>query len=96
VLREACSCGLVPIASRMGGLPDSVDDGQSGFLTEMRDVPSMANRLERLLSDPALRSTMGRASRAKMVRELDHSVAMPQLEQAYDDARSMRAGSSRQ
>lgn len=91
VLREACACGLVPIATRMGGLPDSVDDGESGFLTEMRDSAAMGERLELLLRDPALRSTMGRASRAKMVREFDHSVAMPQLEQAYDDARRLHA-----
>lgn len=91
VLREACACGLVPIATRMGGLPDSVDDGETGFLTEMHDADTMAERLERLLGDPALRATMGRASRAKMVRELDHGVAMPQLEQAYDDARRLFA-----
>lgn len=91
VLREAASCGLVPIATRMGGLPDSVDDNESGFLTEMRDVPAMSARLEQLLTDPHLRASMGRASREKMVREFDHSVSMPFLERAYDDARSMHA-----
>jgi colanic acid/amylovoran biosynthesis glycosyltransferase len=87
VLREGAASGLVPIATRIGGLPDSVDDGESGFLVEQRDVSTMADRLQRLLSDPALRRTMGSASRAKMVREFDHRVSIPQLEQAYDDAR---------
>lgn len=87
VLREAAACGLVPIATRMGGLPDSIEDGVSGYLTEMRDVDAMAERLEQLLNDPGLRARMGRRSSEKMRRELDHSVSMPQLEQAYDDAR---------
>ncbi|MET0283257.1 MAG: glycosyltransferase [Polyangiales bacterium] len=90
VLREAAACGLVPIASRMGGLPDSVDDGESGFLVEMRDVTTLSARLEQLLRDPALRARMGRASRAKMVRQFDHHTTMPELERAYDDARAMR------
>jgi colanic acid/amylovoran biosynthesis glycosyltransferase len=89
VLREAAACGLVPIATRMGGLPDSIDEGESGYLTEMQDVEAMAERLAQLLADPVLRARMGRASREKMVRELDHGVSMPQLEQAYDDARTM-------
>ncbi|HEX5659009.1 MAG TPA: glycosyltransferase [Polyangiales bacterium] len=88
VLREAAACGLVPIASRMGGLPDSVEDGETGFLTEMRDVDQLSERLQRLLCDAALRTRMSLASRDKMVREMDHSLAMPQLERAYDDARA--------
>jgi colanic acid/amylovoran biosynthesis glycosyltransferase len=89
VLREAAAFGLVPIATRVGGLPDSVDDGESGFLVEQRDADALAERLQRLLVDPALRHAMGRASRAKMVREFDHGVSMPQLERAYDDARAL-------
>jgi colanic acid/amylovoran biosynthesis glycosyltransferase len=88
VLREAAACGLVPIATRVGGLADSVDDGRSGYLTEMRDVGQMAERLDRLLRDAALREGMSRASREKMVNEMDHALAMPQLERAYDDVRA--------
>jgi colanic acid/amylovoran biosynthesis glycosyltransferase len=91
VLREAASSGMVPIATRHGGLPDSVDDGTTGFLVEERDVAAMAERLKQLFTDPALRTSLSQGARQKMIRELDHSVSIAALERAYDDARSRYA-----
>lgn len=91
VLREAASSGLVPIATRHGGLPDSVDDGVTGFLVEERDVAAMADRLKSLFSDAALRKTLSHGARQKMLREFDHAVSIAQLERAYDDARELHA-----
>lgn len=91
VLREAASCGLVPIGTTVGGSEDAIDDGVSGFITAPADVDAMAERLNRLLTAPAARLHMGRAARDKMERELDRRVSMQQLERAYDDARALHA-----
>lgn len=91
VLREAAACGLVAIGSRHGGLPDSIEDGETGFLVDERDVQAMSDRLRRLVTDAALRRLLASAARRKMEREFDHSVSMPVLEAAYDDARRLYA-----
>jgi colanic acid/amylovoran biosynthesis glycosyltransferase len=91
VLREAAACGLVPIATLHGGLPDSVDDGRSGFLVPERDVAALAERLERVLADNSLRAALAQAARRKMEREFDQRVVMRALEATYDDARRMHA-----
>lgn len=91
-LREAASAGLASIVTRHGGLPDSVEDGVTGYLVDEHDVAGMAERLERLLGNADLRVAMGAAARSKMVREFDHTITMPVLEHAYDEARALHAG----
>lgn len=93
-LREAASAGLVSIVTRHGGLPDSVDDGVTGFVVEEHDVSGMAERLEQLLGNAALRVSLGMGARHKMQREFDHAITMPVLENAYDEARALHASRS--
>ncbi len=89
VLREAAACGLVAIATRHGGLPDSVEDGVTGFLVAERDVAGMGERLEQLCADSALRASMGAAARRKMEQEFDVASSTAALEAAYDEARRL-------
>jgi glycosyltransferase involved in cell wall biosynthesis len=63
---EAMASGLPVVASRVGGVPDLVEDGVSGFLIPPRDPSALAVALERLIVDPDSRSRMGRAARAKV------------------------------
>jgi glycosyltransferase involved in cell wall biosynthesis len=75
---EASQSGVVPVAyrfgkavvaSRVGGLPDLVDDGQTGLLVPPRDVHGLASAIIRLLQDDPLRQAMGRAGHSKMETE---------------------------
>jgi glycosyltransferase involved in cell wall biosynthesis len=50
--------GLIPIASRVGGLPDNIDDGETGFLVEPENLNIFADRVMRLYNDPELRRRM--------------------------------------
>jgi len=50
---EAMACEVVPIATRVGGLPEVIDHGKNGFLTEVGDVDAMANYAIEMLEDPA-------------------------------------------
>lgn len=63
VLLEAMSFGLPLVATRWRGLPSIVADGENGFLAPVRDPGAVADLLDRLLADPALRETLGRKGR---------------------------------
>ena len=86
VLKEAMACSLPVVAISISGIPELVDDGRSGFLVPPRDTSALADALERLQSDPALRHQMGRAGRGKVVREFNlrtSTAKRAQLFQSY-------------
>lgn len=56
---EAMACGAPVVATAVGGIPEQVADGETGFLTPAGDAGAMAARVSQLLADPALRRTMG-------------------------------------
>jgi glycosyltransferase involved in cell wall biosynthesis len=87
VAKEASACGVPLIATYHAGLPEIVDDGETGFLVPERRVDALADRLIRLLDDDALRRRMGRAARAKMEREFDLHDRVRALERHYDAVR---------
>src|ERR687890_1809818 len=60
---EAMACEVPVVASRVGGVPEVVTDGETGCLAEVGDVDKMADDAARLLSDDAARRAMGRRAR---------------------------------
>jgi glycosyltransferase involved in cell wall biosynthesis len=68
---EAMAASLPVIASRVGGLPEVVEDGVTGLLVPPGDPQALARALATLLADPQLRLTMGRAGRARAERLFD-------------------------
>lgn len=69
VLLEAMACGLPTVSTRWRGIPSIVEEGQTGFLVDIRDVDALADRLTVLADDPELCQRLGRAGRAKFERE---------------------------
>ena len=61
---EASASGLPVIASRSGGIPEAVREGETGFLVDPDDPAAVAAKAIRLLGDDALRRRMGAAGRA--------------------------------
>jgi len=59
------------VATRMGAMPEIVDDGTTGLLIEVGDDRSLAAALERLLGDARLRASMGRAARQRAEHRFD-------------------------
>lgn len=62
---EAMASGLPVIASRIGGLPYTVRDGETGLLYEPGNAEDLVKKIERLLDEPQLRDKMGRAGRRR-------------------------------
>ena len=85
-LKEGSAAGCAALGTYHGGIPEIIDDGVTGYLVPERDVPALAARLHRLLTDRAHCATLGRAARAKMEREYDLTRQVQELEQRYDEA----------
>ncbi len=66
---EAMAAGRPVVASRLGGLPFTIPDGATGLLAEPSNPTDLAEKLERLLDDAALRDRLGKAGR---MRFLEH------------------------
>src|SRR5438128_7053394 len=60
---EAMAVQVPVIASRVGGIPEVVDDGEDGFLSAVGDVDKMADDAARLLNEPKLRREFGKHAR---------------------------------
>ncbi len=85
-LLEAMSCGLPAIATRVGGNPEVVADGQSGFLFASGDDLELAERITRLAADPEARHAMGEAARKRAVAEFSLDVMIGKYYSLYIDA----------
>jgi N-acetyl-alpha-D-glucosaminyl L-malate synthase BshA len=83
VALEAMSCLVPVVASRVGGLPEVVEEGVTGFLAEIGDVDRMAEAAVAILSDDALAARMGAAGRASAVANFTTDAVIPQYLDYY-------------
>jgi N-acetyl-alpha-D-glucosaminyl L-malate synthase BshA len=85
---EAMACGVPVVASKVGGLPEVVTDGVTGFLHPPDHVSEMAGSAIRILSDQALHARMA-AEGARLARErFSSDRIVPQYETVYEQALS--------
>lgn len=73
VAAEAQACGVPVVASRDGGTPETIIEGESGFLAPPGDVFAWSDALSRLVADAPLRARMGAAGRAQAVERFSAS-----------------------
>lgn len=69
VLLEAMQHHLPCVSTTEGGIPGIIDEGKTGFLVPKHDAETLANKIEFLLTDSALRKRMGEAGREKFEKE---------------------------
>lgn len=91
VIAEAMASWKPVIGTRVGGIPELIDDGETGFLVERGDIPSMAGKILQLLSDPVLRASMGSKGRQAAEAKFDHRRNVSKLIELYGLARPGRA-----
>lgn len=68
-LLQAASAGVPIVASRAGGIPEAVRDGENGLLVPPGDVAALRESIGLLLADPARRHALGAGGRALMARD---------------------------
>jgi D-inositol-3-phosphate glycosyltransferase len=84
---EAMACGVPVVASRVGGLVSTVNDGVTGYLIPWRCPEPFAEKLEVLLGNSELRANFGRAARKSVERFRWPAVGM-RIADVYDQARA--------
>jgi len=85
---EAMATGLPVIATDVGGNPELVDNGETGFLVPAGDAEAMARAINRYVADPELTSQHGRNGRQKIVRHYSLDVMVDRYLAVYDDVLS--------
>jgi N-acetyl-alpha-D-glucosaminyl L-malate synthase BshA len=80
---EAMACEVPVIASRVGGLPEVIEDGKTGFMLEMGDVEAMARTALKILQSDNLRREMGRQARASALGRFSTEKIIPMYEDYY-------------
>ncbi len=94
VIMEGMTAAKPVIASRIGGLPEMVDDGVSGFLFEPQNYKELAEKMRILIGDKLLREKMGRKGREKAVVDFDPDRHYEKIMQVYSDALTQRTTKS--
>jgi len=84
VILEAMATGLPVVATRVGGIPEVVEEGRTGLLVPAGDVRAMASALDRLLSDENLRDSYGKAGRMKVETKHHCRTAARQHEDIFE------------
>lgn len=80
---EAMACGVPVVASDVGGLPEVVADGETGFLAPVGDIAALAECTRRLLTDHALHQTMSRLARERAEKCFGLAPAVDRYEALY-------------
>ncbi|MEW5760594.1 MAG: glycosyltransferase [Candidatus Thermoplasmatota archaeon] len=68
VLLEAMACEKPVVASKVGGIPYVVEDGETGFLVEPMNKNDIAEKILLLISNPSLAETMGKKGRERVIK----------------------------
>ncbi len=82
---EAMSCGVPVVASNVGGLPEVIEDGATGFLHPPDDVEGMAASAIRILSVPAVHERMAAAGERLALERFSADRIVPQYEALYEE-----------
>jgi glycosyltransferase involved in cell wall biosynthesis len=89
---EAMAAARPIIGSRVGAIPELLDDGRCGLIAAPANVPQFAEHLERLLSDRDLSQRLSLAAHARARRRYDTQVAIPMMIRQFKHAREIFLG----
>ena len=85
---EGMACGVPPVATNVGGVPELVTHGVDGYLEAPGDVAAQAARVVDLLSDARLHDKMAQAARATATSRFCTDRIIPQYEKYYEEVRA--------
>ena len=82
---EGMACGVPPVATHVGGVPELITHGVDGFLEPVGDIAAQAARVVELLTDDELYRKMAEAARQTAVERFATSLIIPQYEGYYEE-----------
>jgi glycosyltransferase involved in cell wall biosynthesis len=80
---EAMCFGCPSVATRVGGIPEVIEDNVTGLLVAPGDPQGLARSVELLIQDPMLREHLGEAARQRALKHFSAEVIIPQYEALY-------------
>ncbi len=80
---EAMACGVPPVATHTGGVPDLITDGLDGYMAPVGDIEAQAARLVELLTDEGLHASMSAAARQTAETRFSTELIIPRYEAYY-------------
>lgn len=80
---EASACELPVVVSNVGGLPEVVEDGKTGFVVPKENPTAAANALLELIENPSLRNQMGKEGRKMVIKDYEWSENVTRMENLY-------------
>jgi glycosyltransferase involved in cell wall biosynthesis len=92
---EALAAGTPVVATRVGGVPDVVRDGEEGFLVETGAIDEVAERLGRLARDPQLRQRLGRSGRSRVLKRYAVERLLDDVDRLYRELLVASEGAAR-
>ena len=88
---EAFACAVPVIGTRLGGIPELVEDGITGITTPANDPPALAAAMRELASRIDRAGDMGLAARARVERDFSPASHLARLDEIYSEARGVPA-----
>jgi glycosyltransferase involved in cell wall biosynthesis len=82
---EGMACGVAVVASRVGGVPEMMDDGVEGTLVPPEDPEALSAALAKILNDRDLAARMGAAGRRRVVADFTWDSVAARIEAAYEE-----------
>jgi len=92
VLLEAAAAGKPAVATRVGGIPDAVEDGKSGIIVEPEDYPSMTKAVVNLLQDDQTRWTVGGYAQRRAREQFGWDLIIRKYEEIFESLANGRGG----
>jgi glycosyltransferase involved in cell wall biosynthesis len=87
---DAMACRIPVVATRAGGIPEAIVDGEHGLLVRPQDPSALAQAILRLLRDPQLRQRLAEAGRQRVVAEFSVEQMVRRTLAAYEKGLAMR------
>ena len=92
---EAMACGLPVVASRVGGIPEVVEEGVTGLMAPPSDADALARALASYVTDPQLAARHGAAGRERVQRQNSIAAMVAGYASLYDTLRAMKTRTSK-
>jgi glycosyltransferase involved in cell wall biosynthesis len=89
---EAMATGLPVVATRHGGIPEAVRNGETGLLVAERDEVALFENMRRLIQKPGLWESLGHSAASDVRENFEQAAQIANLEACYDELLAMRFG----
>lgn len=83
VLLEAMACGVPAIGTNVGGIPEVIADGETGYICEVGDIDNIAEKARHIVTDPGLHEKMSKRSVERVNRDFHSERILRQYEDIY-------------